>query len=161
MSDPPVAAASRTRFPRSFQCSVLPLIVNNDCVNSIPYATNNSIHKGIIAHLLPDRRNRSVSTQHRGRVGQDEELLLNGLQNRLMTSAQPRPLRPRSARQVRATDRVLEQGVSAEQETAERVANAAGRVTRSEDHVSLTKTPVRQRPLNEFPPVPSPCPSAS
>ena len=99
--------------------------------------TNSPIHKGIVTHLLPNRRDRSVSTQHRRRVGKDEEPLLNGLQNRLVTTSHSNASLPLSALQIRATNRVLEQRVSAEEEAAERVADAARRMSRSEDHVAL------------------------
>ena len=81
--------------------------------------TNKPIHKGIVTHLLPNRRDRSVSTQYRRRVGKDEEPLLNGLQNRLVTTSHSNAPLLLSALQIRATNRMLKQRVSAEQEAAE------------------------------------------
>ena len=104
----------------------------------MPYQTNRKHrHIRIVRHLVRQRGDGAVATEDGRCVRQREELLLDGVDNRLAATDHFIRLRPLASLQIRATDGALEQRVSSEQEGSETVAHAAGRVSRSGDHIAL------------------------
>lgn len=104
----------------------------------MPYQTNRKHrHIRIVRHLVRQCGDGAVATEDGRCVRQREELLLDGVDNRLAATDHFIRLRPLASLQIRATDGALEQRVSSEQEGSETVAHAAGRVSRSGDHIAL------------------------